>query len=43
MEFPRAKNSIAKVIVPPHKFADFSELIDKFGIKSSLAIKNLQE
>ena len=43
MDFSSEINSKLKLIVPPHKFAEFSELIDEFEVESRLVIKNLQE
>ncbi|KAL7038516.1 hypothetical protein ACKWTF_009593 [Chironomus riparius] len=43
IEYPGTVNKDVQLIVPPHKFADFSELVHKFQIKSRLIITNLQE
>lgn len=32
-----------EIVVPPHKFADISELCEKYGIKNEIQIENLQK
>lgn len=32
----------AELMVPPHKFGEFSEICDKFGIRNKLKIANVQ-
>lgn len=43
MDLPNAINSNARLVVPPHKFGEFSELNEKFEMNSRLVIENLQE
>jgi Carboxypeptidase activation peptide len=43
LEFPGETGKKADLIVPPHKFGEFSEIVDKFELKSRMTIKNLQE
>ncbi|XP_070500161.1 zinc carboxypeptidase-like [Chironomus tepperi] len=43
IEFPGTIDKDAQIIVPPHKFGEFSEVLQKFQIKSRLMITNLQE
>lgn len=40
---PQAVGSTVELVVPPHKFAEFSELSERFIIKSEKFINNLQE
>uniref|UniRef100_U5EWN0 Putative zinc carboxypeptidase a 1 n=1 Tax=Corethrella appendiculata TaxID=1370023 RepID=U5EWN0_9DIPT len=40
---PRKLNSVLKIVVPPHKFAEFSELVDQYRFDVSLVTANLQE
>jgi Carboxypeptidase activation peptide len=42
-EFPGEVGKNAELVVPPHKFGEFSEITEKFQLKSRLMIKNLQE
>lgn len=39
---PTVNQTSVEVIVPPHKFADFSELCDKYQMKNQIKIENLQ-
>ncbi|XP_055294946.1 zinc carboxypeptidase-like [Sitodiplosis mosellana] len=39
---PTATQTFVELIVPPHKFADISELCEKFRMKNDLKIDNLQ-
>lgn len=39
---PTAKQTFVELIVPPHKFADISELCEKYHMKSDKKIDNLQ-
>lgn len=39
---PTATQTFVELIVPPHKFADISELCEKFQMKNDLKIDNLQ-
>lgn len=39
---PTINQTSVEVIVPPHKFADFSELCDKYQMKNEIKIENLQ-
>lgn len=39
---PTATQTFVEFIVPPHKFADISELCEKFQMKNDLKIDNLQ-
>jgi hypothetical protein len=32
-----------QLIVPPHKFGDWSELVERFGMKVKMLNNNLQE
>lgn len=32
-----------ELMVPPHKFGEFSELSEKFNLKQRIMINNLQE
>lgn len=41
-ESPLVLNEIAEIMVPPHKFGEFSELIGNHNITSKLKIKNIQ-
>lgn len=43
LESPIGLNQIADLIVPPHKFADITELFKTYDIKNWLKTKNLQE
>lgn len=43
MEFAREVNKNVELMVPPHKFGEFHELIEKFNIKSRLIIEDLQK
>lgn len=43
MDIPSNLNSKSRIIVPPHKFAEFSERNEEFKLKAQLVIKNLQE
>lgn len=43
MEFSSGLKKNVELIVPPHKFGEFSELIKKFNLKNRLIVKNLQE
>lgn len=36
------QTSFVEIIVPPHKFADITELFEKFEMKNELKIENLQ-
>lgn len=42
-ESPAKVPSTADIVVPPHQFAHFGELITKFNLKTKLNIANLQE
>lgn len=42
-DFPGEKGMKASLVVPPHKFGEFSELTEKFQLKTRQMIKNLQE
>lgn len=39
---PATNQSFVEIIVPPHKFADISELCERFNMKKELKIENLQ-
>lgn len=39
---PTATQTLVELIVPPHKFADISEICEKFQMKNDLKIDNLQ-
>lgn len=39
---PTTTQTFVELIVPPHKFADISELCEKFQMKNDLKIDNLQ-
>ncbi|XP_055527853.1 uncharacterized protein LOC129720401 [Wyeomyia smithii] len=40
---PAHVNSRADLVVPPHKFAEFSELVDRYGLRADLKVSNLQQ
>lgn len=40
---PRSIGSSVDVLVPPHKFAHFSEIVEKFNFQITLTNSNLQE
>ncbi|KAG5680171.1 hypothetical protein PVAND_009696 [Polypedilum vanderplanki] len=40
--FGKIKSNV-RLIVPPHKFGDFSELVERFELKTRLLVTNLQE
>lgn len=31
-----------ELVVPPHKFSDFEELVKKFGLKTEIYVDNIQ-
>lgn len=39
---PTHNQSMIEIIVPPHKFAEFSELCEMFNMKKELKVENLQ-
>lgn len=41
-ESPVVVNEIAEIMVPPHKFGEFSELMGHHNITSKLKIRNVQ-
>lgn len=43
VETPHAVQQNAEIIVPPHKFADISELLETFSMKHQLKTENLQK
>ncbi|KAL7034864.1 hypothetical protein ACKWTF_008147 [Chironomus riparius] len=43
IEKPGTINSNTRLIVPPHKFAEFEEIVVRYEIKSRLLINNFQE
>ena len=43
MQSPDAINKNVELVVPPHKFGEFSELVESFQIESHLLVSDLQE
>lgn len=41
-EAPVPSRDTAEIVVPPHKFADITELFVKYKLKSEIKISNLQ-
>lgn len=39
---PATVGANAEIVVPPHKFSDFSEICDQFELKCKLKIVNVQ-
>lgn len=42
LEAPAQSHNTAEIVVPPHKFADLTELFDKYNMKTEIKIPNLQ-
>lgn len=42
IEAPLSTESVAEILVPPHKLADIDELFRKFDIKNEIKIDNFQ-
>lgn len=42
-DLPAQTNMELELVVPPHKFADFEELVAKLNMKNRLMINNFQE
>ncbi|XP_065072624.1 zinc carboxypeptidase-like [Ochlerotatus camptorhynchus] len=42
-DLPAQTNMELELVVPPHKYADFEELVTKLNMKTRLMIKNFQE
>lgn len=40
---PTTVGSTIDLVVPPHQFAHFGEMIEKFNLRTALSIDNLQE
>ncbi|XP_053687411.1 zinc carboxypeptidase-like [Sabethes cyaneus] len=40
---PVQLNSKVDLVVPPHKFAEFSELVDRHGLGAEMTVENLQK
>lgn len=40
---PNKVGSSVDVVVPPHKFADFGEIVERYKFQTTLTTKNLQE
>ncbi|XP_058830777.1 zinc carboxypeptidase-like [Topomyia yanbarensis] len=36
-------NSEVDLVVPPHKFAEFTELVERYGLQARLSVANLQQ
>lgn len=43
LEAPVSIHKNAQIIVPPHKFGDVSEFLDKHEIDNEIRVKNLQK
>lgn len=43
METPHAVGQTAEIIVPPHKLADISDLLETFEMKSHIKTKDMQK
>ncbi|XP_055294901.1 zinc carboxypeptidase-like [Sitodiplosis mosellana] len=43
LEAPISIHKLAEIIVPPHKFADMTELFDKLEIENRITVNNLQK
>jgi carboxypeptidase A len=43
LDEPRSIGSTVDVLVPPHKFSHFSEIVEKFQFETTLTNKNFQE
>ena len=41
--YPSEVGQTVEMMVPPHKFSDFAELQEMFGLETDLLIANLQE
>lgn len=39
---PTTNQTMVEILVPPHKFSDLSELCEKFEMKNTIEIENLQ-
>lgn len=42
-EAPTATGTTVDLVVPPHQFAHFGEIVEKFNFNAALYINNLQE
>lgn len=42
IEAPIAIDTNAEIIVPPHKFADISDILQSYGLKADIRVNNLQ-
>lgn len=42
IEPPAMVGTTAEILVPPHKFADISDIFDTYALKSDIKVNNLQ-